>query len=147
MIWILYGSIPTHIWSKTYCPAMHVSHHKNTHVNNHIDGLVQEGLTPLLTHWSYIFLALSHRHAPSWSPGAARQHPREFDTNNTHTIMFDPLINLVNSIQNSHNRPPFGLPVRVRYGVSVFSSKSDLCSVAVITAPYMNDIMINRTVL
>ena len=25
------------------------------------------------------------------SPGAARQHPREFDTNNTHTIMFDPL--------------------------------------------------------
>ena len=22
--------------------------------------------------------------APSWSPGAARQHPREFDTNNTH---------------------------------------------------------------
>ena len=26
-----------------------------------------------------------------WSPGAARQHPREFDTNNTHTIMTDPL--------------------------------------------------------
>ena len=23
--------------------------------------------------------------------GAARQHPREFDTNNTYTIMFDPL--------------------------------------------------------
>ena len=28
--------------------------------------------------------------APSWSPGTARQHPREFHTNNTHTIMFDP---------------------------------------------------------
>ena len=32
--------------------------------------------------------------APSWSPGAARQHPREFDTNNTHTIMFDPDYNM-----------------------------------------------------
>ena len=31
------------------------------------------------------------RAATSWSPGAARQHPREFDTNNTHTTMFDPL--------------------------------------------------------
>ena len=31
------------------------------------------------------------RAAPSWSPGAARQHPREFDNNNTHTVMFDPL--------------------------------------------------------
>ena len=31
------------------------------------------------------------RAAPSWSPGTARQHPREFDTNNTHTIMLDPL--------------------------------------------------------
>ena len=29
--------------------------------------------------------------APSWSPGTTRQHPREFDTNNTHTIIFDPL--------------------------------------------------------
>ena len=29
--------------------------------------------------------------APSWSPGAARQHPWGFDTNNTHTIMFDPV--------------------------------------------------------
>ena len=31
---------------------------------------------------------------PSWSPGAARQHPQEFDTNNTHTIMFEPLNNM-----------------------------------------------------
>ena len=31
------------------------------------------------------------RAAPSWLPGAARQHPLEFDTDNTHTIMFDPL--------------------------------------------------------
>ena len=30
---------------------------------------------------------------PLWLPGAVRQHPREFDTNNTHTIMFDPLNN------------------------------------------------------
>ena len=30
--------------------------------------------------------------APSWSPGTPKQHPRElFDTNNTRTIMFDPL--------------------------------------------------------
>ena len=28
---------------------------------------------------------------PAWSPGAPRQHPLEFDTNNTHTIKFDPL--------------------------------------------------------
>ena len=35
------------------------------------------------------------RAAPSWSPGTARQHPREFDTNNTHTIMFDPLSNTI----------------------------------------------------
>ena len=32
---------------------------------------------------------------PSWSPGTARQHPREFDTNNTHTIMFDPDYNMM----------------------------------------------------
>ena len=31
------------------------------------------------------------RAVPLWLPGTARQHPREFDTNNTHTIMFDPL--------------------------------------------------------
>ena len=35
------------------------------------------------------------RAAPSWSPGTARQHPREFDTNNTHTIMFDPDYNMM----------------------------------------------------
>ena len=35
------------------------------------------------------------RAAPSWSPGAARQHPREFDSNNTHTIMFDPDYNMM----------------------------------------------------
>ena len=28
----------------------------------HIDGLVQERLTPLLMHWSYVFLALTHRY-------------------------------------------------------------------------------------
>ena len=33
--------------------------------------------------------------APSWLPGVARQHPQEFETNNTHTFMFDPLINVV----------------------------------------------------
>ena len=31
---------------------------------------------------------------PSDRP-AARQHPKEFDTNNTHTIMFDPDYNMV----------------------------------------------------
>ena len=30
--------------------------------NVHIDGLVQENVPPLLTHWSYIFLALTHRY-------------------------------------------------------------------------------------
>ena len=40
--------------------------------------------------WRRTWLCV-YRAAPSWSPGAARQHPREFDTNNTHTIMFDPL--------------------------------------------------------
>ena len=40
------------------------------------------------------------RVAPSWSPGAARQHPQEFDTNNTHTIMFDPLNNMWWNDQN-----------------------------------------------
>ena len=29
----------------------------------HIYGLVHERLTPLLTHWSYVFLALTHRYA------------------------------------------------------------------------------------
>ena len=33
--------------------------------------------------------------APSWSPGAVRQHPREFDTNNTHIIMFGPDYNMM----------------------------------------------------
>ena len=28
----------------------------------HIDGLVQGRRTPLLTHWSYVFLALTHRY-------------------------------------------------------------------------------------
>ena len=28
----------------------------------HIDGLVQENVTPLLTHWSYVFLELTHRY-------------------------------------------------------------------------------------
>ena len=36
-------------------------------------------------------VASCYRAAPSWSPCAARKHPREFDTNNTHKIMFDPL--------------------------------------------------------
>ena len=26
-----------------------------------VDGLVQKDVTPLLTHWSYFFLALTHR--------------------------------------------------------------------------------------
>ena len=30
-----------------------------------IDGLVQEIGTPLLTHWSYVFLALTHRYVVS----------------------------------------------------------------------------------
>ena len=41
--------------------------------------------------WMCVYCWCPTRAAPSWSPGAARQHPREFDTNNTHTIMFDPL--------------------------------------------------------
>ena len=36
-----------------------------------------------------------HDAMSSWSPGAARQHLREFDTNNTHTIMFDPDHNMM----------------------------------------------------
>ena len=32
---------------------------------------------------------------PGDHEGAARQHPREFDTNNTHTIMFDPDYNIM----------------------------------------------------
>ena len=46
--------------------------------------------------WHHVIIGIKHDCvciAPSRSPGAARQHPREFDTNNTHTIMFDPLIN------------------------------------------------------
>ena len=35
------------------------------------------------------------RAAPSWSLAATRQHPREFDTNITHTIMFDPDYNMM----------------------------------------------------
>ena len=31
----------------------------------HIDGLMQKDVTPLLTHWSYVFLALTHRYI--WS--------------------------------------------------------------------------------
>ena len=31
-------------------------------LSHFIDGLVQEDVTPLLTHWSYIFLALTHRY-------------------------------------------------------------------------------------
>ena len=42
--------------------------------------------------------------SPLWSPGAARQHPREFDTNNTHTIMFDPL-NTLRLGQNGRHFP------------------------------------------
>ena len=30
--------------------------------HNHIDGLVQEDVTPLLTHWKNVFLSLSHRY-------------------------------------------------------------------------------------
>ena len=45
--------------------------------------------------WHHVIIGIKHdcvcRAAPSWSLGAARQLPREFDTNNTHTIMFDPL--------------------------------------------------------
>ena len=33
---------------------------------------------------------------------AARQHPREFDTNNTHTIMFDPDYNMMPPIFQMH---------------------------------------------
>ena len=32
------------------------------HTPLYIDGLVQEDVTPLLTHWSYVFLALTHRY-------------------------------------------------------------------------------------
>ena len=28
----------------------------------HVDGLEQENVTPLLTHWSYVFPALTHRY-------------------------------------------------------------------------------------
>ena len=35
---------------------------------------------------------VSLRAVPLWSPGLARHYPWEFDTNKTHTIMFDPLI-------------------------------------------------------
>ena len=31
----------------------------------HIDGLMQKNVTPLLAHWSYAFLALTHRSVPS----------------------------------------------------------------------------------
>ena len=33
---------------------------------------------------------VSPRQAIPWAQPAARQHPREFDTNNTHTSMLDP---------------------------------------------------------
>ena len=39
--------------------------------------------------------------SPSDLP-AARQHPREFDTNNTHTIMFDPIITWCRHFFNSY---------------------------------------------
>ena len=32
---------------------------------SHIDGLVQKDVTPLLTHWSYVFLALNYRYSES----------------------------------------------------------------------------------
>ena len=56
-----------------------------------------------------------HEAAPSWSPGAARQHPREFDTNNTHTIMFDPLINICEILL--HNRQLVVITHELIYGV------------------------------
>ena len=31
-------------------------------MGEHVDRLVQENVTPLLTHWSYVFLALTHRY-------------------------------------------------------------------------------------
>ena len=52
------------------------------------------------SHWVKLPRVLSRRggrsrgRSPSDRP-AARQHPREFDTNNTHTIMFDPDYNMM----------------------------------------------------
>ena len=41
-----------------------------------IDVLVQENVSPLLTHWSYVFLALSHRYIISIAGSAVNTQPR-----------------------------------------------------------------------
>ena len=38
-----------------------------------------------------------------WSPGTGRQHPWEFDTNITHTIMFDPDHNMMPPFSTANN--------------------------------------------
>ena len=66
-------------------------------------------------------------HSPSDRP-AARQHPREFDTNNTHTIMFDPDYNMT---------PPFfstAANILLIKSNSKFESKATAVSVAM--SPY-----------
>ena len=42
---------------------------------DHIDGLVQEDVTPLLTHWSYVFAALTHRYSRQVYQEMREVHP------------------------------------------------------------------------
>ena len=48
--------------------------------DGHIDELVKD-VTPLLMHWSYVFLALTHRYGPIYhvfSPKCSIHHPYPF---------------------------------------------------------------------
>ena len=74
---IIIWKLPYGLWSlKTYRKSLNATvKHKCFHLawetqikfpsghsgRGEFDGLVQEDVTPLLTHWSYVFLALTHR--------------------------------------------------------------------------------------
>ena len=58
-LWKYFFLLPSTHWDLVMHMIMSLNMVRSCMVH-HLDGLVQKDVTPLLTHWSYIFLALTH---------------------------------------------------------------------------------------